>query len=135
MNGEKESEGGYAQRAKWDKAVLDFAAGEVTGSEAAQAYTNGDGGLEKSTFGGGHVQNVAAVEDDIELQKSGEEEKVSITGNGEAKNAVRGDQFALGPEISQEINAKTFGRVGRGNFADTETGDEPDDRTRQKNYA
>ncbi len=88
---------GDARGAKGDQAVLDFASGKVTCGQTAQPDADGDGRLKKATMRGGEMQEVSSIEDDVELQQSGEKKEVRVPGDSQPQNTIQPDELALRP--------------------------------------
>ena len=111
---------GHAERAERDQAVFDFAAGEIPGDEAAHSDADSDRGLEIADVRFVHAQDVVAVNDDGELQQSGEEPKVGVAPNGPTEDAVGENRSHLNAEFAERIPAEFLGRVCRGHARDAE---------------
>src|SRR3974377_366501 len=69
---QQESENRDARGAERNQAIFDFSAGEVTCRKAAKAEADRNRGLQKADFGRADVQDIAAVENDVELKKRAE---------------------------------------------------------------
>src|SRR5258708_19538675 len=124
--GEEKAKEGDTHRAEGNKAVFDFAAGEVACREAAQSDADGDCGLQQAAVSCGDEEDVARIEDDVELQQRAEEEEVGISEDCQQQHAVLADEFALRPQIAQEIGTELFRGVGGRNFRDAKAGCESD---------
>ena len=81
------------------------------------------------------MQDVTAVENDIELQKRSEEKEVGISRNGQPQDPVLRDTVRFAPEIFQKVDAEFLGGVRRGHSCDAQTRKEPDERAAEKDHA
>jgi hypothetical protein len=86
-----------ACRAEGNQAVLNFSAGKISGREAAQSDADGDCGLQQAAVSCGDVEDVACIEDDVELEQRAEEEEIGVPEDREPQNLVPPDEFALRP--------------------------------------
>src|SRR5260370_28368656 len=84
---------------------------------------------------GGKMEKVAAVEEDVELKQGGEKEEIRVAGDSQPQHAILPDELALSPQIRQEIEFEFSRRIGGGNFADAQAGDQPNVPAAQKDEA
>ena len=83
---------------------------KIARRKAAQSDADGDGGLQKTAARGGDVQDVAGIENNVELQQRAEEEKICVPKDGEPQDAVLADQFSAAREDRQENWRGIFSR-------------------------
>src|SRR5271156_4712428 len=117
---EQRAENGHAQSAERDQAIFDFAAGKISGDEAADSDADSDRGLEITNVRFVHAQDVVPVNDDGELQERGEEPEIRVAPNGPAENAIGQNRSHLNTEFAKRIPAEFFGGVRSGQPRDAE---------------
>src|SRR4030095_10228460 len=123
MQGNEASENGHADAAQRNQAIFDLSAGEVAGSETADADADSQRGLQIAAARLVETENFATIENNDELQQSSEKPKIGVTDDGEFQRAIGTYEAPLRSEIGKNVEAKFFGGVAGGNAGDQQAGE------------
>src|SRR6266516_6442214 len=132
---ESRSQHRHADGTQGHEPVFNLVSREVSGGETPHADADLHCRLQIAILPLQELENVRAVENDVELQQGRKKEKVGIADYCQKQNAVLADLPDLTQKIRKEVELKLLGDVGCGDPLDPEAAEKSQDGEPEQNGA